>query len=65
VQSINDMGESIREQTTDISHINGAIGDIMSSTHENVEIANKTATISSSVKNISESILRDINTKKF
>ena len=65
VQSINDMGESIREQTTDISQINSAIGDIMSSTHENVEIANKTATISSSVKNISESILRDINTKKF
>ncbi|MCX2717715.1 methyl-accepting chemotaxis protein [Helicobacter sp. MIT 21-1697] len=65
VQSINDMGESIREQTADISHINNAVEDIMSSTHENVEIANKTATISSSVRDISESILQDINTKKF
>ncbi|WP_110862977.1 methyl-accepting chemotaxis protein, partial [Helicobacter cinaedi] len=38
VQSINDMGESIREQTTGVTQINEAISHLESVTQENVEI---------------------------
>ena len=65
VQSINDMGESIREQTADISQINDALNNIQGGTQENAQIASNTADISRSIKDISEGILLDIGTKKF
>ncbi len=52
VQSINDMGESIREQTTGVTQINEAISHLESVTQENVEIANSSAEISERVDRV-------------
>ena len=65
VQSINDMGESIREQTTGITQINEAISHLESVTQENVEIANASAQISERVDSVARDILDDVNKKKF
>ena len=65
VQSINDMGESIREQTTGVTQINEAISHLESVTQENVEIANSSAEISERVDKVAKDILDDVNKKKF
>ncbi|WP_343353375.1 methyl-accepting chemotaxis protein [Helicobacter mastomyrinus] len=65
VQSINDMGESIREQTTGVTQINEAISHLESVTQENVEIANASAQISERVDSVARDILDDVNKKKF
>ncbi|TLD80081.1 methyl-accepting chemotaxis protein [Helicobacter sp. MIT 05-5293] len=65
VQSINDMGESIREQTTGVTQINEAISHLESVTQENVEIAHHTETISEVVDRIAQDILDDVKKKKF
>ena len=65
VQSINDMGESIREQTTGVTQINEAISHLESVTQENVEIANSSAEISERVDRVAKDILDDVNKKKF
>ncbi|WP_072227456.1 methyl-accepting chemotaxis protein [Campylobacter coli] len=50
VQSINDMAESIKEQTAGITQINESVAQIDQTTKDNVEIANESAIISSTVK---------------
>ncbi|CUU40322.1 methyl-accepting chemotaxis protein [Helicobacter typhlonius] len=65
VQSINDMGESIREQTTGVTQINDAISHLESVTQENVEIANASSEISERVDKVAKDILDDVNKKKF
>ncbi|WP_243552855.1 methyl-accepting chemotaxis protein, partial [Helicobacter cinaedi] len=65
VQSINDMGESIREQTTGVTQINEAISHLESVTQENVEIANSSAEISQRVDRVAKDILDDVNKKRF
>ncbi|ENB1781485.1 methyl-accepting chemotaxis protein, partial [Campylobacter coli] len=47
VQSINDMAESIKEQTAGITQINDSVAQIDQTTKDNVEIANESAIISS------------------
>ncbi len=46
VQSINDMAESIKEQTAGITQINDSVAQIDQTTKDNVEIANESAIIS-------------------
>ena len=65
VQSINDMAESIKEQTAGITQINESVAHIESVTQENVKIANDSSTISDSVNAIAANILADVKKKKF
>ncbi|MWV62062.1 methyl-accepting chemotaxis protein [Helicobacter saguini] len=65
VQSINDMGESIKEQAVGISQINEAISQLESITQKNVDIANHSKDISGSVDSVAAQILDDVNKKKF
>ena len=64
IQSINDMAESIKEQTAGITQINEAISSLESVTQDNVGIANTSSEISLSVSNIAKAILEDANKKK-
>ncbi|EOC4561684.1 methyl-accepting chemotaxis protein, partial [Campylobacter jejuni] len=52
VQSINDMAESIKEQTAGITQINDSVAQIDQTTKDNVEIANESAIISNTVSDI-------------
>ncbi|MWV62807.1 methyl-accepting chemotaxis protein [Helicobacter saguini] len=65
VQSINDMGESIKEQATGIGQINEAISQLESLTQKNVDIANHAKDISTAVDSVANQILEDVNKKKF
>lgn len=65
VQSINDMAESIKEQTAGITQINESVAHIESVTQENVKIANDSSIISDSVNTIATNILEDVKKKKF
>ncbi|EAL7550409.1 methyl-accepting chemotaxis protein, partial [Campylobacter coli] len=60
VQSINDMAESIKEQTAGITQINESVAQIDQTTKDNVEIANESAIISSTVSDIANNILEDV-----
>ncbi|MDP94691.1 methyl-accepting chemotaxis protein [Campylobacter jejuni] len=64
VQSINDMAESIKEQTAGITQINDSVAQIDQTTKDNVEIANESAIISSTVSDIANNILEDVK-KRF
>ncbi|EAI8462872.1 methyl-accepting chemotaxis protein [Campylobacter coli] len=65
VQSINDMAESIKEQTAGITQINESVAQIDQTTKNNVEIANESAIISSTVSDIANNILEDVKKKRF
>ncbi|MDE6979748.1 MAG: Cache 3/Cache 2 fusion domain-containing protein [Helicobacter sp.] len=65
VQSINDMGESIKEQTLGIEQINEAVSQLESANAQNVEIANHSHGISNDVDHIASMILKDVQKKKF
>ena len=65
VQSVNDMGESIREQTAGVAQINEAVSSLDSVTQENVGIANASFEISERVDKVAQDILDDVNKKKF
>ncbi|MBF7047177.1 methyl-accepting chemotaxis protein, partial [Campylobacter volucris] len=65
VQSINEMGESIKEQTTGITQINDAVAQIDHVTQENLKIAKDSAAISENVNQIANDILEDARKKKF
>ncbi|EMC9644814.1 methyl-accepting chemotaxis protein [Campylobacter jejuni] len=65
VQSINDMAESIKEQTAGITQINESVAQINQTTKDNVEIANESAIISSTVSDIANNILEDVKKKRF
>ncbi|EOE4983001.1 methyl-accepting chemotaxis protein [Campylobacter jejuni] len=65
VQSINDMAESIKEQTAGITQINDSVAQIDQTTKDNVEIANESAIISSTVSDMANNILEDVKKKRF
>ncbi len=65
VQGINDMSESIREQTLGIEQINQAVAQLETSNSQNVEIANYSQNISDAVDKIANKIFDDVNKKKF
>ncbi|MDE7317480.1 MAG: Cache 3/Cache 2 fusion domain-containing protein [Helicobacter sp.] len=65
VQGINDMGESIKEQTLGIEQINEAVSQLESANAQNVEIANYSHGISNNVDRIASTILEDVQKKKF
>ncbi|EOG4181787.1 methyl-accepting chemotaxis protein [Campylobacter jejuni] len=65
VQSINDMAESIKEQTAGITQINDSVAQIDQTAKDNVEIANESAIISSTVSDIANNILEDVKKKRF
>ncbi|BDL94637.1 chemotaxis protein [Campylobacter jejuni] len=65
VQSINDMAESIKEQTAGITQINDSVAQIDQTTKDNVEIVNESAIISSTVSDIANNILEDVKKKRF
>ncbi|ADT71913.1 methyl-accepting chemotaxis protein [Campylobacter jejuni] len=65
VQSINDMAESIKEQTAGITQINDSVAQIDQTTKDNVEIANESAIISSTVSDIANNILEDVKKRGF
>ena len=65
VQGINDMSESIKEQTLGIEQINEAVNQLESANAQNVEVANYSQEISNSVDSIASGILEDVQKKKF
>lgn len=65
VQGINDMSESIKEQTKNATKINEIIADLESITQVSVNVANHTNEISKNVNQIADDILSDVNKKKF
>lgn len=65
VQSVNEVAESVKEQTTGITQINNAIAQLEIVTKENVEVANITNNITSEVNQIATQILEDVNKKRF
>ncbi|ENA3366176.1 chemotaxis protein, partial [Campylobacter upsaliensis] len=56
---------SIKEQTAGITQINESVAQIDQTTKDNVEIANESAIISSTVSDIANNILEDVKKKKF
>ncbi len=65
VQSVNDIGGSIREQAEGLSQINESLAQLESMTQENVEVVHITNAIAEKVNNIVAGILEDVNKKKF
>ena len=65
VQGVNDMSESIKEQTAGVTQINEAIAQLESVTQDNVSVANSTNDITLQVNSIADDILADVNKKKF
>ena len=65
VQSVNEMSESIQEQTDVLNQINESIIELKSATQSNVEVANETNEITNGVNNIAKEILDDVNKKRF
>ena len=65
VQGVNDMSESIKEQTQGVTQINEAIAQLESVTQDNVSVANHTSDISTNVNKIADDILEDVNKKRF
>ena len=65
VQGVNDMSESIKEQTAGVTQINEAIAQLESVTQDNVSVANNTNDITQVVNKIADDILGDVHKKKF
>ncbi len=59
------LAESIKEQTAGITQINESVAQIDQTTKDNVEIANESAIISSTVSDIANNILEDVKKKRF
>ncbi|MDD6055381.1 MAG: methyl-accepting chemotaxis protein [Helicobacteraceae bacterium] len=64
-QGVNDMGESIKEQTAGIEQINEAISQLDGITQNNLSIADGTSAVSKEVGGIAQNIIDDTNKKKF
>ncbi|MDE7216772.1 MAG: methyl-accepting chemotaxis protein, partial [Helicobacter sp.] len=62
---INDMADSIKEQAQGISQVNEAVGQLEAITQENLNIANHSSEISTTVEQIAEKIMADVERKKF
>ncbi|WP_373277023.1 methyl-accepting chemotaxis protein [Helicobacter cinaedi] len=65
VQSINEMADSINEQTLGITQINEAVISLEGVTHKNVEVTRHAEDISKAVDDIAGQILEDVKKKKF
>ena len=64
-QSINEMSESIREQTDGINMINQSVAQIDHLTKENVSIANQANEVTSEVDEMAKAIVEEVRKKKF
>ena len=64
-QSINEMSESIREQTDGINMINQSVAQIDHLTKENVSIANQANEVTSDVDNMAKTIVSEVRKNKF
>ena len=64
-QSINEMSESIREQTDGINMINQSVAQIDHLTKENVSIANQANEVTSEVDNMAKAIVEEVRKKRF
>ena len=64
-QSINEMSESIREQTDGINMINQSVAQIDHLTKENVVIANRANEVTSDVDNMAKTIVSEVRKNKF
>ncbi|MDE7196179.1 MAG: methyl-accepting chemotaxis protein, partial [Helicobacter sp.] len=62
---INDMADSIKEQAQGIAQVNEAVGQLEAITQENLNIANHSSEISTTVEQIAEKIMADVERKKF
>ncbi|WP_104696804.1 methyl-accepting chemotaxis protein [Helicobacter sp. 'house sparrow 1'] len=65
IESINEVGTSISNQSNSISQINDVIIQLQNTTQDNLSIANDSSKISTQVNQIAEEILADINKKKY
>ncbi len=65
VQSINDIDDMLKQQTTAIEEINGAIQAIDHATQENAMKANDANQISSEIYTISSEVVKEASSKKF
>ncbi|CAM4111679.1 methyl-accepting chemotaxis protein [Campylobacter armoricus] len=65
VQSINEMGESIKEQALGISQINQSVSVIDGLTKENSQIAHATNSVANEVDTMSADIVAEVRRKKF
>ena len=65
IQGINDMADSIKEQTAGVNQINESVGQLEKVTQDTLRIANHSQGISESVDNIAGEIMSDVNKKKF
>ncbi|CAM3274776.1 methyl-accepting chemotaxis protein [Helicobacter labetoulli] len=65
VQSINEMADSINEQTLGITQINEAVISLEGVTQKNVEVTQHAERISKAVDDIAGQILEDVKKKKF
>ncbi|ANV97906.1 hypothetical protein BBW65_03425 [Helicobacter enhydrae] len=65
VQSIDEMGESIKEQATGISSINEAISELENVTKQNVQIADDTEKIAKEVASMADNIVGEASSKKW
>ena len=64
-QSINEMSESIREQTDGINMINQSVAQIDHLTKESVSIANQANEVTSEVDEMAKAIVEEVRKKKF
>lgn len=65
VQTIDDVGTSIKEQSDGILQMNEAIEQIKNIANDNLNVSNNINTVSSDIKAISNSMLDDIAKKQF
>ena len=64
-QSINEMSESIREQTSAINMINESVAAIDNITRENISIVNVTNDVTAQIDDMAKVIVEDVKKKKF
>ena len=65
VQGMEDMNNSIKEQTDGINHISDAIISLENVINANVQVVDETNAITRNVKDIADKILSDVASKKF
>ena len=64
-QSINEMSESIKEQTTAVDMINQSVSQIDNITKENISVVNTTNDVTSEIDGMAKVILTDVRKNKF
>lgn len=64
-QSINDMSESIKEQTGAINMINQSVSQIEAITHDNINVVKNTNIVSNDIDIMAKTIVEDVRKNKF